>query len=113
MKLHCHVACCLCFSCRLGQEDSGSTNLRSRGEHHRANCCFQTGRLLWPDVASMRQPGRASAPNVRFQLLAQACTGWQATLAAYGAVANNALRMSHLTTAAWPNGKDKSNEMVD
>jgi len=28
----------------------------------------------------------------------QACTGWQATLAAYGAVANNALRMSHLTT---------------
>lgn len=28
----------------------------------------------------------------------QACTGWQATLAAYGAVANNALRMVHLTT---------------
>eukprot|EP00913_Durusdinium_trenchii_P001169 g1075.t1 len=28
----------------------------------------------------------------------QSCTGWQATLAAYGAVANNALRMSHLTT---------------
>ena len=33
------------------------------------------------------------------QYLIQACTGWQATLAAYGAVANNALRMSHLTTA--------------
>ncbi|OLQ00149.1 hypothetical protein AK812_SmicGene17232 [Symbiodinium microadriaticum] len=29
----------------------------------------------------------------------QACTGWQATLAAYGAVANNSLRISHLTTA--------------
>ena len=28
----------------------------------------------------------------------QACTGWQATLAAYGAVANNANRMVHLTT---------------
>ncbi|CAE7225627.1 hppA, partial [Symbiodinium sp. KB8] len=28
----------------------------------------------------------------------QACTGWQATLAAYGAVANNSLRISHLTT---------------
>lgn len=28
----------------------------------------------------------------------QACTGWQATLAAYGAVANNACRMVHLTT---------------
>merc|ERR1719277_2035289 len=27
-----------------------------------------------------------------------ACTGWQATLAAYGAVANNANRMVHLTT---------------
>jgi len=28
----------------------------------------------------------------------QACTGWQATLAAYGAVANNSNRMVHLTT---------------
>jgi len=28
----------------------------------------------------------------------QACTGWQATLASYGAVANNANRMVHLTT---------------
>eukprot|EP00931_Biecheleriopsis_adriatica_P104353 TRINITY_DN79034_c0_g1_i1.p1 TRINITY_DN79034_c0_g1~~TRINITY_DN79034_c0_g1_i1.p1 ORF type:complete len:1002 (+),score=189.30 TRINITY_DN79034_c0_g1_i1:144-3149(+) len=28
----------------------------------------------------------------------QACTGWQATLAAYGAVSNNALRMVHMTT---------------
>lgn len=28
----------------------------------------------------------------------QACTGWQATLAAYGAVTNNANRMVHLTT---------------
>merc|ERR1712159_934790 len=28
----------------------------------------------------------------------QACTGWQATLAAYGAVANNANRFVHLTT---------------
>lgn len=28
----------------------------------------------------------------------QSCTGWQATLAAYGAVANNANRMVHLTT---------------
>merc|ERR1719265_165116 len=28
----------------------------------------------------------------------QACTGWQATIASYGAVANNANRMVHLTT---------------
>lgn len=28
-----------------------------QGQHHRPNCCFQTGGLLWLDVACLCKPG--------------------------------------------------------
>ena len=35
----------------------GDCAFHCQGQHHRPNCCFQTGGLLWLDVACLCKPG--------------------------------------------------------